>query len=225
MAQCTATSKQSGERCKRRASVGRSVCAIHGGKSRTGAAVAGFKGGRHSKYLPTRLAARYQEAQNDPDLISLHDDIALIDTRLGELVERVGEDDPTALWQQARRQIDAYKDAQKRASRDQVAHLAALEVTIAQGVADAPSASWRQVFDLLEQRRRSVESESKRLQQLQQMIPAEGVLTLIGLVELAIKRHVTNPQQLAAIAQDLMALSTQHPRHIIDAERADNERA
>ena len=45
-----------------------------------------FETGRYSKYLPTRLAGRYEEARADPELLALRDDIALLDTRVAQTV-------------------------------------------------------------------------------------------------------------------------------------------
>ena len=85
--QCTAKSKQSGEQCKRRATPGRNVCAIHGGKTRQGVSSGQFQHGRYSKYLPARLLERYEESRSDPDLLGFRDELALTDARLSQVVE------------------------------------------------------------------------------------------------------------------------------------------
>ena len=84
---CTATSKQSGERCKRAASRGRTVCAMHGGKSLRGADHPNFKTGRYSKALPHRLLRNYEKLRDDTALISMRDEVALLDLKLLERVE------------------------------------------------------------------------------------------------------------------------------------------
>ena len=191
---------------------------MHGGKTPIGAALPQFRTGRHSKYLPTRLAARYQEAQADPDLISLRDDVALLDARLSELVERVEDEDGTTLWFKARAALDAYATAQQRGSRDQATALGTLEAVIQEGCVNGGAVTWREVLGLLEQRRRLVESESKRLQMLQQMIPAEQALLLLGLIEQVIRKHVLDRTQLAAISADLSRLAALPPGRVIDAD-------
>ncbi len=52
--QCTATSKRTGERCRKSAMLGRTVCLAHGGRTPRGVASPHFKHGRHSKQLPFR---------------------------------------------------------------------------------------------------------------------------------------------------------------------------
>jgi hypothetical protein len=92
MPRCRATSKQSGERCKRHAAKGLNVCSMHGGKSLRGVDSPRFKTGRHSKYLPDRLAERYEEALNDAELTRLNDEIAVVDARLQDLLDRLRAD-------------------------------------------------------------------------------------------------------------------------------------
>lgn len=87
--QCQAKSKQSGAQCKKFAVPGKRVCGIHGGKTPGGLASPHFKTGRHSKYLPKNLLGKYKEAINDPDLLQLRDEIALMDTRLGEVLTQI----------------------------------------------------------------------------------------------------------------------------------------
>ena len=103
MNQCTATSKRTGERCKARAVTGRSVCYHHGGKTPRGTALPQTTHGRYSQDLPTQLADRYQAAQADPDLLSLRDEIALMSTRIGELLSTItaGQrtDEAQATWE------------------------------------------------------------------------------------------------------------------------------
>ncbi len=46
------------------------------------------KSGRHSA-LSRDLANRYREAREDPELLALRDEIALLDVRLGEVLARL----------------------------------------------------------------------------------------------------------------------------------------
>ena len=85
---CTAKSKRSGQQCQKDAMQGRNVCSMHGGKSLRGVAASNFRHGRYSKALPEKLAAAYHRSMNDPALLNLRSELALIDARLYELAER-----------------------------------------------------------------------------------------------------------------------------------------
>lgn len=158
--QCKAKSKQSGERCKRYATPGREVCATHGGKSLGGLASPTYKHGRYSTYLPTRMAARYQEAQSDPAMLELRADVALLDARLSDVLTRVDTGESGRLWSELH-QWNTELTAARRAN-DAVEIAAALTMIqrlIAEGHADW--AAWQDIRSLIEQRRKLVESERK----------------------------------------------------------------
>jgi hypothetical protein len=59
---------------------------------------------------------------------------------------------------------------------------------------------------LVEQRRKLVESERRRLQELEQMIPADRAMTMIATILAIIKRHVHDVPTLAAIQEDFRNL-------------------
>lgn len=65
---------------------------MHGGKSLRGVDSPRFKTGRYSKCLPDRLVVRYEEALNDAELTRLDDEIALVDARLQDLLDRLRVD-------------------------------------------------------------------------------------------------------------------------------------
>lgn len=64
-------------------------CRLHGGMSLGGVNSPAFKHGRHSKYLPKGLLEQYKTALADPDLLNLHDEIALIDARLAQVLAKI----------------------------------------------------------------------------------------------------------------------------------------
>lgn len=63
--QCTATSKRSGQRCRRSAMTDRTVCQVHGGKTPRGVASPHFRHGRYSILLRARPTARVTTNLND----------------------------------------------------------------------------------------------------------------------------------------------------------------
>src|SRR5204863_58364 len=109
MAKCGAKTR-SGGHCKNPGGPnGR--CKFHGGASLSGPAHPNWKGGRYSKYVPKDLLERYHQAARDPNLVAMHDEIALVDVRVSQLLEAVGETGNTKLWREARTRFDAFKSA------------------------------------------------------------------------------------------------------------------
>ena len=165
MARCTATSKRTGERCGAHAVTGRAVCHHHGGKTPAGVASPHFRHGRHSRRLPTRLAARIAEAGADPEWGSLRAEVALLDARIADLLLGLAGAGP---GEERRR--------------------------------------WAAVLRLLDQRRRLVEAERRRLVALGQMIPADEALALVAALTAAVRAHVRDPAALAAVAAEFARL-------------------
>jgi hypothetical protein len=211
MPRCTAKSKQSGEQCKRHASIGRTVCAIHGGKIPRGHALPQTTHGRYSKHLPTRMLANYVQSRDDPEMLALSNEIALIDSRTLDLLNRVDSGESGAIW----RDLQAtYKELREANQAGDVATarqlLLDLGSLITKGHADY--AAWVDVRLLIEQRRKLVESERKRLVDMQQMITAEQAMLLISRLHDTVMRHVDDPGARAAIADDLGRLTLQSTR-------------
>jgi hypothetical protein len=205
MAQCTAKSKQSGQRCKKDAIPGRVVCHMHGGRSPTGIASPQYKHGRYSRGMPVRLRARYEQATTDPKLLELREEIALLDARAGDLLSRVDTGESGALWRelmQARAMLLAARRAGN--AEEQAEALNAILDLINQGHTDYRA--WSEVGSVLEARRRMVESERRRLVEMQQMITSEQAMLLIGAIGGIVKAHVPDKIALAAISQDIRSL-------------------
>jgi hypothetical protein len=155
--------------------------------------------------LPERLAARYQEAQADPRLLELRDEIALVDARMSELLQRLEGSESGENWrrvQEATVSLDVAirsKDAQMM----EVA-LSDLRSYTRQGQADMHQ--WQEIQEVLDLRRKLVESERKRLVEMQQMITAERAMILLGAITSIIKEHVHDRTILAAISTGIRGL-------------------
>jgi len=98
--QCTATSKQSQQRCKRRPSIGRTTCKMHGGTQAQGVASHRYKHGKYSKhlYLPKNVSARVEELLGDV-IQNLEDSIHIQKALETELLERLHSGDSPSNWQ------------------------------------------------------------------------------------------------------------------------------
>jgi len=207
MGQCTAKSKRSGERCKNNAMVGKTVCHIHGGKSLSGPASGTFKTGRYSKFLPARLADRYQEARSDEELLSLREEVALIDARMADLLGQVNTGEAGEHW---RKLNDLYQFI-LRAGRAKDTEGLNTGLTRMGSVLREASGSydiWDEVGKLMEQRRRLVESERRRYVEMQQVITADRAMLLISALVDIVRQHVDDRGILAAIAVDVGKLIT-----------------
>lgn len=76
-----------GRPCTQRA-MANGRCRMHGGKS-TGAPLIH---GRYSKHLKGDLLARYERSRNDPDLLSLREEVSVLDALISEIVDEIERD-------------------------------------------------------------------------------------------------------------------------------------
>jgi hypothetical protein len=180
-------------------------CRSHGGLTPRGLASANFKHGRHSKSLPARLADRYDEALNDPDLLELASEIRLADAFIGERLATLESGESGAVWRDLGRAWRSFATA--RASGDthsMMDALSAIEPLITSGGADY--GAQQEILDMVDRRRKLVEAEAKRRVQMQQMITAEQAMVLISAIADVVMRHVPDPTTRASIGRDLETL-------------------
>lgn len=159
-------------------------------------------GGRHSKYLPKRLAERYLEAQQDTELLSISAEVAVIDTRLGELFGRLDTTETSAAW------VLANKLFHKMRADDPKERLAAeaeLGDVLEQGLADV--AAWSEIGSLIEQRRRCAETESKRLALREQFVTAKEALVLMAAIIRLVTDNVSDLDARRRISAGLIQLA------------------
>lgn len=203
--QCHAKSKRSGERCKRRASIGKNVCAMHGGKSLKGQESPRFKHGRTSKYLPERLQARFEEfewQQQRGELLSLQEDIIVTDLRISFLVERLEGGGGQETWQELKQNVKALNKAIADGDVNQLkTSMIAVMETVNKGNQDYRS--WQDLFKAQLHRKSLVESERRFLIEGKFMLGIDEALLMFSVVGDAINRNVKDAETLRNLRQDL----------------------
>lgn len=155
--QCGAKTR-SGNPCKG-APMANGRCRMHGGNARRGIASGTYKHGKYSRYLPGGIQQAYEQSRTDPDLLNLTEEIALLYSRMHELLAGLQPENPHNL--QVAKDWRHFRPAQER--RDSAGMLRAAERidTIVEGAA-GNDAVWEQVTRLLAQIAALAEQEQKR---------------------------------------------------------------
>jgi len=183
------------------------LCYHHGGATPRGHALPQTTHGRYSKDLPTRLAARYQEAANDPDLLQLDSEIHLTDAMIRDRLSTLDTGESGRLWKALRQEWSAFALARRQGdTAGMTESLAQIEALINRGVADWSAR--QEVLDMVERRRKLVDSEGKRRVQMQQMITPDRAMLLVSALADTVMRHVSDADIRAAIARDVERLIT-----------------
>ena len=154
---------------------------MHGGKTPRGPASVHYKDGRHSRFLPSRMLAAYRAAGLDPELMSLRQDLALLDARIIDVLKRVDTGEAGVVWLAAQAAMARFERARvKKDVEGMEAALADVQRLLTQGASDW--AAWRVVGKLIDQRRKLVESEQRRLTLSHEMLSQDRAMALVGQV-------------------------------------------
>ncbi len=152
---------------------------------------------RYKKVLPVRLALRFKKSLEDPCLLELRQEIALCDARqlqLLEYIKYVPDYDPS----------DTEESVEEKMRRGELT--------------EGSVVLWKQIWDVMERRQRFVESERRRLIELQQYMTIEQASVLVACLVEVVKRHVEDEEVLESIGRDINALDYQPPGQVISTK-------
>src|SRR4029453_2424698 len=102
-----------GELCGAIAVRGKTKCRNHGGRAVSGVAHPSYKHGRYSKDLSVQMALRAEEARSNPHLLSVSDDMAVLEARLADLMQTVGEGESAQVWKALRKTLTLFSVAER----------------------------------------------------------------------------------------------------------------
>jgi hypothetical protein len=187
-------------------------CKFHGGMSPRGPAHPSFKHGRHSKFLPKGLRKRYEEGAADPELVSVRAELSLLDLRVSELLVSIGKTGNKAVLLAIRGKLREFKNAGTKGEKAAVgiARLALqqLEDLIEGGLTAA--ATWDELRDTIDLRRKLAEAESRREKDMLQNISVQQAVVMMALLVKAVGEHVTDRNALNAIVSLFDRLTAGH---------------
>lgn len=206
MAACGAKLRKKEAHC-RMSAMANGRCRIHGGMTPAGIALPQTASGRYSRHLPTRMIDKYEAAKNDPELLVMRDEVALLDSRLADVLGRVDSGESGKAWALLKSLFADYRKA--KTGPDKAIALSQIEDTIRDGLDDY--AAWAEIGQILDRRARFVESERRRYVEMQQMVALDQALLLLGAVTDAIRRHVPDRDTRAALGRELERLADLQP--------------
>jgi hypothetical protein len=164
---------------------GMAKCRMHGGKSLAGMANGNYRSGRYSKHLPVQMAQRAEEARTNPRLLSLSDDIAVLEARLAERFRALEQDGSATVWPDLQATWRALHEALKSGNGAGV-QAAEREMERLLTVGGSQAAAWAEISELMLTRAKLTQVEVKTFQTLQQMITAQQHQLAMGAIMQAV---------------------------------------
>lgn len=186
---CQGLCKQHDRQCRRWPTIGREFCKLHGGHAARGIAHGNYKHGKFTKHLPVSLAAKYNAAREDKELLSLKDDIAIAEAREVELFEMIDTGESGKVWKKLQKAGDAFQRAYETGNSDKLMEVVQnIRSLVQEG---QPSYSlWEELLYVQEHKRKLTETENKMLISKQQMITVEQLMIYAGVILDSIRTHV-----------------------------------
>lgn len=197
---------RSGKPCKNPPIVGgNGRCRMHNGNAKKGMELPQFKHGRYSKYMPTELLKVYNEAIDDPQLLSVRAEIALMDALLTNLLPNLDTGESGKAWKdiltliaRAREAVDNKDTGKFLGSMRDIESIAQRRVLHYE--------TQSEIKHTVDARRKLVETETKISMQNERAIPVEQMMVLMSQVIGVIQSVVTEEKQRYAIAVELQRL-------------------
>lgn len=211
--------RRNGEPCKSPA-MANGRCRIHGGKTPKGLGLPQTTHARYSKYLPEKLLSAYQDATSDPELLSLRQDIHLIDALLLSNFQYLDTEESGEAWKAIRKSVI---DMQLAFNKDDYGKclilLAEMRDIIDRRVLHY--ATEQEIRDKLEQRRKLVETVHKIDFQKERAITAEQAMLLMSALLDSVRRNVTDNGALSAVQADFIRLVGATNQHQLEPTNSD----
>lgn len=213
---------RTGEPCQSPPLAGRTRCRNHQGTV-AGPSHPSFRQGLYSRALPQGLSRIYQECAADPELLSARQDVALLQTRIVEVLQGLERGETGALWERLASQVTdlqasvratvaSIEQGDREGLRNALGALRGLarglEETVQKGAEHA--SAWTELQSLIEDKTRVQAREWKRLVDMQAVLSANEVLTLVLAVAHSVKRHCPDVQVQQRIVEDIRILLQTH---------------
>jgi hypothetical protein len=182
-------------------------CRIHGGTTPHGFALPQTKTGEHSRYLPTRLAERYEEMLSDPELLTLWREVALLRTRLAELLGKL--DDGGGRVAHIRGAYTALCQAMAAQDR-QAAEAAFDDLDRAINAAHSEYVIWEKINKTIRLLTRTTEAERRRLVKAEYVVTMDEAMIFVAALAGIIKAVIKDRETIAIIQGRVQQLVEEH---------------
>ncbi len=163
-------------------------CHLHGGKSLKGPASGTYQGKGFSKYFPgKKLGKIFARSFEDPELMQSRKDLAIVDTRLVELIQSLNSAQSGTLWKRLHKK---YRELRRSRPSSAKFTKAINEVGELIECGSSNDSIWKEIGQQIELRRRLLDSETKRSVVAGQMITFEEVQMAAAAVARVVHKHV-----------------------------------
>jgi hypothetical protein len=182
----------------------KTVCRTHGGKTPSGVDSPHWKTGRYSKDLPSGLFQDYVRSLNDPDIISLREELAFLDSLISKDMRKLSD----LRSDLGPGPYSVYLEMEAAALAGDPA-LATIKLEELGEILRAGQSVYRtedRILDRIEQRRKLADSERRRLVDAHSVVTKEKLRNLIYHLGQTIREEVPDKEVRNRISERLKFL-------------------
>ena len=190
-------------------------CRMHGGKQPPpGPGHPNYKHGRNSKIyrMPGRLRKRFEQAMDDPNLIDITRDVALVDTLIDDQLNQLTEGDPVGTLEQLCVHWDAL-EAEKRKPDPDIGEQRSRLASIGKLIVNTRGAfpTFKEIISHAKTRAGLAEKQHNYLIESEGLMSTAQVLGLLQRLHSVIVHHCTDERTRVAVAAEIGRLAGDGP--------------
>lgn len=181
-------------------------CRKHGGASLKGIESKTFKDGSYSRYMPRGMVEHWNEVMEVNGILNLTMDVRLLRTRIIGILENLKNQGNTGGVGELLKAWQNYKTA--ILTEDEGSILTAFnKLDDAMLAVDTEAAAWVEIYDVLDLKRRTTDSQRKAFIQAQKMISEIEFNTFLTALALSLNTRLAHdPESKALIAGDIRSM-------------------
>lgn len=181
-------------------------CLVHGGKVPKGVQHHATQTGKYSKYIPENLQNRHEEFLKSKDIMTLSDEIAVIESRIAQLLERANDSQAGLYIDELVRRFNRL-DTVRGTDGEQAAWIN-LEQLVQK--AENDMYLWDEMAKQMDLKRKMVDTERRKMSDLNQYITVDRAMLMFQGLSNIVNRHIQrrkdvfmDEKQIAELIQDI----------------------
>ena len=180
--------------CQGRPKAGKKMCNKHGGAPGVGRPMVT---GKHSRVLKgLNLKDEYEQLLGDPMLLHVTEEVALVDTRINQLLERLPDGFSPDIMLKAQA---AYRDM-RRGGAEGAKAMVALGELLNDGANE--TRGWLEIVGLVGERRKLVATQQSHIEKMNKYVQMAHVIVLCTKMAQVVARHVEDDRLQHIIADE-----------------------
>jgi len=201
--------KANGNRCKLSVRPTLTVCRSHGAGSAMNPGGRPLVTGRYLRYLPARMLDRYKEFMMDTDIINLRSEMALLDTRIVEQLEKLETSDSKTAWlkiHNAKAAINRILSGKECDSED----LESISDILSQAMAmrDTETEVWSSVLMCIDQRRKLADTERRRIEASHKYLTLDEAEAMMAFITEVVIKYIPDGVARRQISEQLRVFAS-----------------